>query len=399
MEVVRTTGNPLEEKSPLNRIEEAIEDIRNGRMVVVVDDEDRENEGDLIAAAELITPEQINFMATVGRGLICVPLPDARCDALDLPPMVQRNTELHQTAFTVSVDLLGHGVTTGISASDRAKTIRALVDPATRADDLARPGHIFPLRARQGGVLRRTGHTEAAIDLARLAGLQPAGVIVEIMNEDGTMARLPELLEIAAVHGLKVVSIEDLVAYRMQHESLIHKLRETHFDYAGQRFALRLYEQTTNNQWHIALSLGQWDPSEPVLTRMVSASGSMDLPSMLLQRPSVGLERALERIAQNGQGVVVYLNQLTEPDLGDARARLLERIDALSNRTTPARTRSFGHDARDFGIGAQILRDLGVRKIRLLTNRPMKRVGLEGYGLEIVENVGLDSTGLSGDPG
>jgi len=374
--------------SRLNTIEEAIEDIRLGKMVVVVDDEDRENEGDLVAAAELISPEQVNFMAKVGRGLICVPLPDSRCDELDLNPMVVNNTELHQTAFTVSVDLIGQGVTTGISASDRAKTIRALVDPHTRARDLARPGHIFPLRARSGGVLRRTGHTEAAIDLARLAGLKPAGVIVEIMNEDGSMARLPELTKIAGEYGLKLISIEDLVAYRMQNESLIQLLQESSLEYQGCVFRTRLYEQTTNNQLHIAMTTGEWTESEPILTRMVSAPAWVDLPGMLHQNPSAGLQNALSAISSEGRGAVVYLNQLPEfPPAG--RERFIERFSAMGSAPQPEQPKSFGSDARDYGIGAQIVRDLGIRKIRLLTNRPTKRVGLVGYGLEIVENVHL----------
>ncbi len=372
----------------LHTIEEAIEDIRLGKMVVVVDDEDRENEGDLVAAAELITPEQVNFMAKVGRGLICVPLPDSRCDELDLNPMVVNNTELHQTAFTVSVDLIGNGVTTGISASDRAKTIRALVEPDTRARDLARPGHIFPLRARPGGVLRRTGHTEAAIDLARLAGLKPAGVIVEIMNEDGSMARLPELVKIAEAHGLKLISIEDLVAYRMQNESLIQLLEESALQYQGCVFRTRLYEQTTNNQLHIAMTTGEWSESDAVLTRMVSAPAWVDLPSLLHQNPSAGLQNALSAISAEGRGAVVYLNQLPEfPPQG--RRRFIERFAAMGAASEPDVPKSFGSDARDYGIGAQIVRDLGIRKIKLLTNRPTKRVGLVGYGLEIVENVRL----------
>lgn len=378
------SGNPPNaNSSTLDSIASAIDDIRAGKMVIVVDDENRENEGDLVAAAECVTPEMINFMAMEGRGLICVPLLEDRCKALDLTPMVQRNTELHQTAFTVSVDLLGHGVTTGISATDRAKTIKALVDPNTKANDLARPGHIFPLQAKPGGVLRRTGHTEAAIDLARLAGLQPAGVIVEIMNPDGSMARLPQLREIAQKHQLKLISIEDLVAYRMQHESLVVLREEFDLPTRFGVFRLRAFEQTTNQQLHISLSMGQWKAEEPVLVRMHSASMQGDVFHLLTTDAAGSLERALKKVSEEGRGVVVYMNQVVASQ--DLLGRL-RKYKEMSNAENPT---SFTKDPRDFGVGAQILHALGVKNIRLLTNNAIKRVGIEGYGLHIVENVSM----------
>lgn len=380
------SGNPPNEISKtLDTIQEAIEEIRAGRMVIVVDDENRENEGDLVAAAECVTPEMINFMATKGRGLICTPLLQDRCQDLELTPMVQRNTELHQTAFTVSVDLLGHGVTTGISASDRAKTIKALVDPNTQAKDLARPGHIFPLQAKPGGVLRRTGHTEAAIDLARLAGKEPAGVIVEIMNEDGTMARLPQLLEFAKEYDLKLVSIEDLVAYRMETESLIDLKEEFEIETPYGHFQLRAFEQRTNKQVHISLSLGEWKEEEPVLVRMHSAKMQGDVFHLLTSGQVGSLERALKKVSEEGKGVLVYMNQL--PPSQDLLTRLREFNQ--KNSSEPSKSKSFTKDARDYGVGAQILHSLGIKNIRLLTNNPIKRVGIEGYGLQIVENVSM----------
>ncbi len=371
----------------LDTIEEAISDIREGKMVIVVDDENRENEGDLVAAADAINPEMINFMAKEGRGLICVPLLEDRCRQLDLTPMVHQNTELHKTAFTVSVDLLGNGVTTGISASDRSKTIRALVDAKTEARDLARPGHIFPLQAKPGGVLRRTGHTEAAIDLARLAGRAPAGVIVEIMNEDGTMARLPQLREMADKHDLKLVSIEDLVAYRMQNESLV--VEKVAFDLPTPfgTFQLRAFEQTTNQQVHISLSMGEWKPEEPVLVRMHSKSMQGDVFHMLTNDVAGSLERAMQKVAKEGKGVIVYMNQVVEN--ADLITKLTEFRDQRNADKDPAKNPSFRKDARDFGVGAQILHTLGVKQIRLLTNNPIRRVGIEGYGLRIVENVSM----------
>jgi 3,4-dihydroxy 2-butanone 4-phosphate synthase/GTP cyclohydrolase II len=371
----------------MDSIESAISDIRAGKMVIVVDDENRENEGDLVAAAECISPEMVNFMAMEGRGLICVPLLEDRCRELDLTPMVQRNTELHQTAFTVSVDLLGNGVTTGISASDRAKTIQALVDPNTKAEELARPGHIFPLQAKAGGVLRRTGHTEAAVDLARLAGLAPAGVIVEIMNADGSMARLPQLQEIAKKHDLKLISIEDLVAYRMQKESLVLLREEFKLKTRFGVFHLKAFEQTTNQQVHISLSMGEWESDENVLVRMHSASMQGDVFHMLTSDQAGSLERALKKVANEGKGVLVYLNQVIASQ--DLLSRLRRFKEISSEEKDPSKSPSFTKDARDFGVGAQILHALGVKNIRLLTHNPIKRIGIEGYGLKIVENVSM----------
>lgn len=371
-------------KSNLDSIESAIEDIRQGKVVIVVDDEDRENEGDFVAAAEMVTPEMINFMTKEGRGLICTPLIESRCRDLGLEPMVSDNTDPHNTQFTVSVDLRGHGVTTGISASDRAATIKALVDPKTHKRDLNRPGHVFPLIAKPGGVLRRTGHTEAAIDLARLAGLEPAGVIVEIMNEDGSMARLPQLMEIAKKHDLRLISIEDLVAYRMSKESLIEKKEEFRIETEFGEFTLRAYQQTTNGQVHIALTKGKWRPDESVLVRMHSASVAHDIFEILTANHSDQLLRALQKVSEEGRGAVVYMNQ--EKPAGNLLARLREYRDQKLE-VTPGRKVSFARDARDFGVGAQILHDLGISKVKLLTNNPMKRVGITGYGLTIVENV------------
>lgn len=382
------SGNlPNENNRPMDSIESAISDIRAGKMVIVVDDENRENEGDLVAAAECISPEMVNFMAMEGRGLICVPLLEDRCRELDLTPMVQRNTELHQTAFTVSVDLLGNGVTTGISASDRAKTIQALVDPNTKAEELARPGHIFPLQAKAGGVLRRTGHTEAAVDLARLAGLAPAGVIVEIMNADGSMARLPQLQEIAKKHDLKLISIEDLVAYRMQKESLVVLREEFKLKTRFGVFHLKAFEQTTNQQVHISLSMGEWESDENVLVRMHSASMQGDVFHMLTSDQAGSLERALKKVANEGKGVLVYLNQVIASQ--DLLSRLRRFKEISSEEKDPSKSPSFTKDARDFGVGAQILHALGVKNIRLLTHNPIKRIGIEGYGLKIVENVSM----------
>jgi len=378
-------GSPLKEnKISLDTIDEAIADIKAGKVVIVVDDEDRENEGDFVAAAEMVSPEMINFMTKEGRGLICAPLIDERCKELDLHPMVSRNTDPMHTQFTVSVDLMGHGVTTGISASDRSKTIQALVDPSTKADDLNRPGHIFPLIAKPGGVLRRTGHTEAAIDLARLAGKAPAGVIVEIMNEDGSMARLPQLREIADKHGLKLISIEDLVAYRMEAESLISLEEDFELQTEFGAFRLRAFRQTTNDQIHIALTKGSWDRHEPVLVRMHSASVAHDIFEILTGDSSHQLERALSKVAEEGKGAVVYMNQHSQ------RGKLLDRIReyrANQEEQEMKKQVSFKQDARDFGIGAQILHQLGISKVKLLTNNPIKRVGITGYGLTITENV------------
>lgn len=371
-------------KIQLNTIEEAIEDIRQGKVIIVVDDEDRENEGDFLAAAEKVTPEMINFMATHGRGLICTPLTESRCKELDLRAMVTNNTDHMETAFTVSVDLKGHGVTTGISASDRAKTVQSLVDPNTKPHDLARPGHIFPLIAKQGGVLRRTGHTEAAIDFARLAGFKPAGVICEILNEDGTMSRLPELIKVAKKFDLKLVSIEDLVAYRMQHDSLIVKKEDFDIETRFGTFRLRAYEQTTNKQVHIALTKGTWNLGEPILTRIHSSQVNNDLLGTLTNNAEQQLDDMFKVINENGKGAVIFINQ----DM--TAVNLLNRISELktlqSNGTLKAPKVII--DSKDYGIGAQILHDIDISKIRLVSNTEQtKRVGMIGYGLEITEYV------------
>ncbi|MCK8520739.1 3,4-dihydroxy-2-butanone-4-phosphate synthase [Aquimarina sp. D1M17] len=369
----------------LNTIQEAIEDIRQGKVIIVVDDEDRENEGDFLAAAEKVTPEMINFMATHGRGLICAPLTEHRCDDLKLNMMVGNNTDPMETAFTISVDLKGKGVTTGISASDRAKTILALTDPETKPHELARPGHIFPLKAKEGGVLRRTGHTEAAIDFARLAGLKPAGVIVEIMNEDGSMARLPQLVEVAKKFDLKLVSIEDLVAYRMQHDSLIQKKEDFNIVTRFGKYRLRAYKQTTNNQIHIALTLGSWDDQEPVLTRVNSTLFNNDILGTLTNNADKRLDAMFQRINTEGKGAIIFINQESQS------LNLLGRLSALKeiqNGEEVMKAPKIVMDSKDFGIGAQILHDLNIHKLRLVSNTvQQKRVGMIGYGLEIVDYV------------
>ena len=369
----------------LNTIHEAIDDIRNGKVIIVVDDENRENEGDFIAAAEKVTPQMINFMATHGRGLICAPLTENRCNELELNMMVRNNTDPMETAFTVSVDLRGNGVTTGISASDRANTIKALIDPNTKPFELARPGHIFPLVAKQGGVLRRTGHTEAAIDFARLAGLKPAGVIVEIMNEDGTMARLPELIEIGKKLDLKIVSIEDLVAYRMQHDSLIEKKEDFEIKTRFGNFRLRAYQQTTNNQIHLALTKGQWKDKETVLTRINSTLINNDILGTLTNNVDKQLDSMFKVINDEGKGAIIFINQESQS------MNILKRLDFLKQNQTSnnlAKAPRIEMDSRDFGIGAQILHDLNIHKLRLISNSEQtKRVGLIGYGLEIVEYI------------
>jgi len=372
------------QKIQLNTIEEAIEDIRQGKIIIVVDDEDRENEGDFLAAAEMITPEMINFMATHGRGLICAPLTESRCKELELKPMVTNNTDHMETAFTVSVDLKGHGVTTGISASDRAKTVLALVDQNTKFYDLARPGHIFPLVAKQGGVLRRTGHTEAAIDFARLAGFKPAGVICEIMNEDGSMSRLPQLVEVAKRFDLKLVSIEDLVAYRMQHDSLIEKKEDFDIVTRFGTFRLRAYEQTTNKQIHIALTKGTWNLGEPILTRINSSQVNNDLLGTLTNNADQQLDDMFKVINEQGQGAVIFINQDMQS------VNMLSRITELKSLQSNGfmKAPKIIIDVKDYGIGAQILHDIDISKIRLVSNTEQtKRVGMIGYGLEIIEYV------------
>ena len=368
----------------LNTIEEAIEDIRQGKVIIVVDDEDRENEGDFIAAAEKVTPEMINFMATHGRGLICAPLTESRCKELDLNLMVTNYTVLHETQFTVSVDLIGHGCTTGISVHDRAKTIQFLVDDNTKPEDLGRPGHIFPLRAKQGGVLRRTGHTEASIDLARLAGFKPAGILVEILNEDGSMARLPELMEVAKKFDLKIVSIEDLVAYRMQHDSLIQKKEDFEVETRFGNFRLRAYVQTTNKQVHVALTKGSWNNGEAVLTRINSTQVNNDILGTLTNDADKKLDDMFRRINEEGKGAILFINQEIQPGELLTRITELKALQEKGIRKAP----QVKMDVKDFGIGAQILHDIDITKIRLLSNSEQeKRVGMIGYGLEITENV------------
>ncbi len=371
-------------KIKLNTIEEAIEDIRQGKIIIVVDDEDRENEGDFLAAAEKVTPEMINFMATHGRGLICAPLTENRCKELGLNSMVNNNTDPLETAFTVSVDLRGNGVTTGISAADRALTILSLVDPNTKPHELARPGHIFPLIAKQGGVLRRTGHTEAAIDFARLAGFKPAGVIVEIMNEDGSMARLPQLVKVAKKFNLKLVSIEDLVAYRMQHDSLIVKKEDFEIETRFGTFRLRAYLQTTNNRIHIALTKGTWNIGEAILTRINATLINNDILGTLTNDANKKLCDLFDLINADGKGAVLFINQDTQS------VDLLNRIIELKELQVKGvfKAPQIKMDNRDFGIGAQILHDIDISKIKLLSNTEQtKRVGMIGYGLEIKEFV------------
>ena len=374
----------VEKTITLNTIEEAIEDIRQGKVIIVVDDENRENEGDFLAAAELATPELINFMATHGRGLICAPLTEGRCKELGLHMMVHNNTDPMETAFTVSVDLRGHGVTTGISAADRASTVKALTDLSIKAHDLGRPGHIFPLVAKEGGVLRRTGHTEAAIDFARLAGLKPAGVIVEIMNEDGSMARLPQLVKVAKTFDLKIVSIEALIAYRMENDSLIRKKEDFNIVTRFGEFRLRAYQQTTNNQIHLALTKGTWKKEDKVLTRINSTLINNDILGTLTNNPDKKLEDMFNAINEEGKGAIVFINQETES------LNLLGRLGELKELQKQGiyKAPKVDMDAKDFGVGAQILHDLDIAKIRLLSNSShTKRVGLVGYGLEIVDYV------------
>ena len=367
----------------LNSIEEAVEDIKKGKVVIVVDDENRENEGDFIAAAEKVTPEMINFMITNGRGLVCAPLTEKRCAELDLPMMVQNNTVLHETQFTVSVDLKGQGCTTGISAFDRAKTIQALVDPKTTPFDLGRPGHIFPLRAKEGGVLRRTGHTEATIDLTRIAGLKPAGILVEILNEDGTMARLPQLVEVAKKFDLKIISIEDLIAYRMRKDTLVIKKEDFLLQTPYGEFRLRAYEQTTNKQIHLAFTQGNWKADEPVLTRVHSSFISNDILEVIAGDKDNPLERIFRKINEEGKGAVIVINKEGYSKM------LLQHITEIKEHQTGHPLPQVGKDTKDIGMGAQILNDLGIRKLRLLTNskNASNYVGMSGYGLEITEEI------------
>ncbi len=368
----------------LNTIASAIEDIKDGKLVIVVDDANRENEGDFIAAAETVTPQMINFMASIGRGLICVPLTETRCKELDLELMVGHSTDPLGTAFTVSVDYNGKGVTTGISAKDRAVTVNSLIADDTKPHQLTRPGHIFPLKAREGGVLRRTGHTEAAIDLARLAGLKPAGVIVEIMNEDGTMARLPQLIEVAKKHNLKIISIEDLVSFRMQHDSLIEKIEDFDITTRFGEFRLRAYKQTTNDQVHIALTKGVWAEDEPVLVRVNSTLVNNDIIGTLTNNPDDKLAKMFALINDEGRGAMVFINQENQS------FNLLNRLEQIKKHPTEnSESLKMTMDDKDFGIGAQILHDLHIRKLHVISNgrQDKKRVGMMGYGLEILDYI------------
>ncbi|HSV77064.1 MAG TPA: bifunctional 3,4-dihydroxy-2-butanone-4-phosphate synthase/GTP cyclohydrolase II [Bacteroidales bacterium] len=373
----------------LNTIAEAIAEIKSGKVVIVVDDENRENEGDFIAAAETITPEIVNFMAMHGRGLICAPITGERCEQLHLDLMVPRNTALHETSFTISVDLKGHGCSTGISASDRAKTIKALADPQTLPEDLARPGHIFPLRARGGGVLQRAGHTEASIDLARLAGFQPAGVLVEIMNDEGNMARLPELMEMARKFDLKIVSIEDLISYRIKNESLI--LREVAVELPTEwgNFRLVAYRQTTNQKLHLALTKGSWEPSEEILVRVHSSCVTGDIFGSCKCDCGGQLHKAMQMVEENGKGIVLYMNQ---EGRGIGLLNKLKAYHLQENGLDTVEANlelGFKADEREYGIGAQILRDLGARRIKLISNNPSKKTGLASYDIEITRTIPL----------
>ena len=368
----------------LDKISDAIDDVKKGKIIIVVDDENRENEGDFICAADLVTPEIINFMAKHARGLICMPITEKRSRKLNLYPMVTNNTDPMDTAFTVSVDLKGHGVTSGISASDRSKTIKAIVDKNTKPEDLARPGHIFPLIAKDGGVLRRTGHTEAAIDFARLSGYSPSGVICEIMSEDGSMARVPELIKVAKKLDLKIVSIEDLVAYRMKHDSLITKKESFVFNTKFGDYNLSAFQQTNNNQIHLVLSKGEWNENEPVLVRINSSITNNDILTSLTSKSKNMLDGIFNKINEEEKGVIVFINQPANPVNVLFRLNEIKKLQSKGEYKAPPVVM----DEKDFGIGAQILHDLNIHKIRLLTNSTqIKRVGMTGYGLEIVEYI------------
>jgi 3,4-dihydroxy 2-butanone 4-phosphate synthase / GTP cyclohydrolase II len=380
----------MSENLKLNTIEEAIDEIRNGKIVIVVDDEDRENEGDFVAAARCTTPEIINFMATYGRGLICAPLVEDRCDQLGLTLMVSTNSAAFETPFTISVDLIGYGCTTGISASDRSKTIQALIDPSIKPEELGKPGHIFPLRAKREGVLRRAGHTEAAIDLARLAGFEPAGVIVEIMNEDGSMARLPDLVLIAEKFKLKIVSIKDLIAYRLKFDSLIEKQVSVELPTQWGDFQLVAYRHKSTGQDHLALIKGTWDENETILVRVHSSCLTGDIFGSCRCDCGPQLHKAMEMVEKAGKGVILYMNQEGR-GIGLLNKLKAYKLQEQGLDTVEANLQlGFKMDERDYGLGAQILRDLGVSKIRLMSNNPKKRAGLIGYGLEIVETVSIE---------
>ena len=374
----------------LDSIDAAIEDIKKGKLVIVVDDEDRENEGDFITSARNVTPEIINFMSKHGRGLICVPISEKRCDELELELMVNNNTALHETPFTVSVDLLGHGCTTGISAQDRSKTVHALIDPKTKPEDLGRPGHIFPLRAKNGGVLRRTGHTEATVDLAKLSGHGDAGVLVEIMNEDGTMARLPELRQIAKKHELKLISIKDLIAYRLEKETLIKEDVRVKLPTKYGDFELIAYKQLNTGEEHMALKKGNWKRDEAVLVRVHSSCMTGDILGSLRCDCGDQLHAALKMVEEAGKGVVLYMNQEGR-GIGLVNKLKAYKLQEEGLDTVEANLKlGFGMDERDYGVGAQILRELGISKIKLISNNPRKRAGLLGYGLEIVDCVPIE---------
>ncbi len=376
-------------KSTLNTIEEAILDIKNGKFVIVVDDEDRENEGDFICAAEKITPEMVNFMITHGRGVVCAPLTEERCDELELDLQVDKNTSIHSTPFTVSIDKL-EGCTTGVSAADRAATFQALTDPLSRPDTFGRPGHVFPLRARSKGVLRRAGHTEAAVDLARLAGLYPAGALIEIMNEDGTMSRLPELIKIAEKFDLKIITIKDLIAYRLKSESLIQKGEMVDMPTAYGHFKLIPFRQVSNGKEHIALIKGEWEKDEPILVRVHSSCITGDIFGSMRCECGEQLHKAMQLIEKEGRGVVVYMNQEGR-GIGLMNKIKAYKLQEEGMDTVDANLHlGFDADERDYGVGAQILREIGVSKIRLMSNNPVKRIGLEAYGLSIVENVPIE---------
>ncbi len=374
----------------LNTIEEAIEDLKQGKIIIVVDDEDRENEGDFLTAARNATPDIINFMATHGRGLICAPLSEERCDSLGLEMMVRNNSAAYETPFTVSIDLIGHGCTTGISASDRSKTILALIDPNTRPEELGKPGHIFPLRARKGGVLRRAGHTEAAVDLSRMAGFEEAGVIVEILNEDGTMARLPELLEIAKKFSLKIISIEELIKYRIANEKHVEKIVDVQMPTEYGDFHLHAYKDKNTDQDHLVLTKGSWEKDEPVLVRVHSSCLTGDVFGSCRCDCGPQLHKAMEMIDQAGKGLIVYLNQEGR-GIGLGNKLKAYKLQENGYDTFDANIElGFKPDERDYGIGAQLIREFNVSKIKLMSNNPKKRTGLTGYGLEIIENIPLE---------
>jgi 3,4-dihydroxy 2-butanone 4-phosphate synthase/GTP cyclohydrolase II len=386
---MNTNKNQVENYQ-LDSIEDAIEAIKNGEVIIVVDDEDRENEGDFVCAAEKVTPEIINFMATHGRGLICAPLIEDRCDQLGLELMVGHNTAAFETPFTISVDLVGHGCTTGISTSDRAKTIKALIDDSIHPSELGKPGHIFPLKAKRGGVIRRAGHTEAAIDFARLAGMAPAGVLVEIMNEDGTMARLPDLIKVAERFNLKLVSIKDLIAYRLRNESLIKREIGVDLPTSWGNFALIAFRQTNTQEIHMALIKGTWEPDEPVLVRVHSSCVTGDIFGSCRCDCGPQLHAAMDMVEKEGKGIVLYMNQEGR-GIGLINKLKAYKLQEQGMDTVQANVAlGLPTDSRDYGVGAQILRDLGISKIRLISNNPQKRVGLLGYGLEIVEQVPIE---------